>query len=56
MIDVESLYCKYRGLLLDDVVPFWFRHGIDWTHGGVLTCLNDDGSLVSGDKFIWSQT
>ena len=55
MIDVENLYRRYRGLLLDDVVPFWLRHGIDWTHGGVLTCLNDDGSLVSGDKFIWSQ-
>jgi N-acylglucosamine 2-epimerase len=55
MIDFENLYRQYRGLLLDDVVPFWFRHGIDRTHGGVLTCLNDEGSLVSGDKFIWSQ-
>ncbi len=55
MIDLENLHRRYRRLLLDDVVPFWFRHGIDRTHGGVLTCMNDDGSLVSGDKFIWSQ-
>jgi N-acylglucosamine 2-epimerase len=55
MKDIENLYRQYRGLLLDDVVPFWFRHGIDWEHGGVLSCIRDDGSLVSGDKFIWSQ-
>ncbi len=55
MIDSASLYRQYRELLLDNVVPFWFRHGIDWQHGGVLSCLRDDGSLVSGDKFIWSQ-
>jgi N-acylglucosamine 2-epimerase len=55
MMDIENLYRQYRGLLLDDVVPFWFRHGIDWEHGGVLSCIRDDGSLVSGDKFIWSQ-
>ncbi len=55
MIDLKNLHQRYRGLLLDDVVPFWFCHGIDRTHGGVLTCMNDDGTLVSGDKFIWSQ-
>jgi mannose/cellobiose epimerase-like protein (N-acyl-D-glucosamine 2-epimerase family) len=55
MIDIENLYRRYRGLLLDDVVPFWFRHGTDRTHGGVITCMDDDGTLVSGDKFIWSQ-
>ena len=55
MIEIENLYRRYHSLLMDDVVPFWFRHGIDWTHGGVLSCMNDDGSLVSGDKFIWSQ-
>jgi N-acylglucosamine 2-epimerase len=51
----EHIYHKYRGLLLDSFVPFWFRHGIDWEHGGVLSCLNEDGTLASGDKFTWSQ-
>jgi N-acylglucosamine 2-epimerase len=55
VIDSASLYSQYHGLLLDDVVPFWFRHGIDWKYGGVLSCLRDDGSRASDDKFIWSQ-
>lgn len=51
----RKLYQQYRELLLDNIVPFWFRHGIDWEYGGVLSCLRDDGSVASGDKFIWSQ-
>jgi N-acylglucosamine 2-epimerase len=55
MIDGFGLYSRYRTLLLDHVVPFWFRYGIDWQDGGVLSCIREDGSLVSGDKFLWSQ-
>ncbi|MGH9470819.1 MAG: AGE family epimerase/isomerase, partial [Terriglobia bacterium] len=54
-MNTTAIYDRYRSLLLDDVVPFWFRHGIDWKHGGVLSCMRDDGSVESGDKFIWSQ-
>lgn len=53
--DPVRLYEQYRELLLDGFVPFWFRHGIDWEHGGVLSCLREDGSLASENKFIWSQ-
>src|SRR5688572_11935255 len=31
------------------------RHGIDDVNGGVFTCMNDDGSLISEDKYLWSQ-
>jgi N-acylglucosamine 2-epimerase len=55
MTDFAKLYHQYRNLLLDNVIPFWFRNGIDWTYGGVLSCIRDDGSIASGDKFIWSQ-
>ena len=54
-MDSAKLYDQYRDLLLDGVVPFWLKHGIDWEHGGVLSCMNEDGSPVSGDKFMWSQ-
>jgi N-acylglucosamine 2-epimerase len=54
-MDFEKLYDQYRRLLLDGVVPFWLKHGIDWKYGGVLSCMNEDGSPVSGDKFMWSQ-
>lgn len=54
-METSRLYEQYRTLLLDGVVPFWLKHGIDWEQGGVLSCMNDDGSPVSGDKFMWSQ-
>ena len=40
--------------LLESVVPFWERHAID-PAGGINTCIRDDGSLVSRDKWLWSQ-
>lgn len=57
-IEIEQrrrLQETFRDLLLNNVVPFWQRYGIDWQEGGVLTCIGDDGSLLSTDKFIWSQ-
>jgi N-acylglucosamine 2-epimerase len=54
-LDREKVYAQYKTLLLDNVVPLWLQHGIDWKYGGVLSCIRDDGSIVSGDKFLWSQ-
>ena len=51
----KKIYDQYRSLLLDGVVPFWLERGIDREHGGVLSCMSDDGQVLSGDKFIWSQ-
>jgi len=42
--------CCLTGLFLSA-----FRFGIDWEHGGVLSCIHEDGALASEDKFIWSQ-
>jgi len=54
-MSADKLSKLYRSLLLDDVVPFWLKHGIDWDYGGVLSCMDDDGKIVNGDKFTWSQ-
>lgn len=54
-MDSGKLYDQYRSLLLDGFVPFWLKHGIDWEEGGVLSCMKEDGSPVSDDKFMWSQ-
>lgn len=43
-----------RGHLLDKVVPFWLRHAVDGA-GGLNTCIEDDGTLVSRNKYLWSQ-
>ncbi len=55
MMDRASLCRQYRQLLLEGIVPFWARHGLDTVHGGVLSCMREDGTPLSGDKYIWSQ-
>jgi len=45
----------YRATLLDDVIPFWLRHGLDREHGGMLTCLDRDGTVLDTDKSVWFQ-
>lgn len=45
----------YRRQLLEDVVPFWAAHAPDPEYGGYFTCLGRDGSMLSGDKYVWLQ-
>ena len=45
----------YRATLLEDVAPFWLRHGLDREHGGFLTALGRDGAIVDTDKSVWFQ-
>ena len=52
---VEHLVRVYRDGLLGDTLPFWMRHGADAEHGGILTCLDRDGSLLDTDKGVWQQ-
>jgi len=49
------LAATYRTTLLEDVIPFWLRHGLDHQYGGMLTVLDRDGSLLDSDKSIWFQ-
>jgi N-acylglucosamine 2-epimerase len=51
----NGLAAFYRDALLGDVLPFWLRHGMDPEHGGILTCLDRNGSLVDTDKSVWFQ-
>ncbi|MBI5685237.1 MAG: AGE family epimerase/isomerase [Verrucomicrobia bacterium] len=45
----------YRDALLGDVMPFWLRHGMDREHGGIITSLDRDGTVVDTDKSVWFQ-
>lgn len=36
------------------ILPWWESHGVD-DMGGVLTCFDNTGHLVSRDKYTWSQ-
>ncbi|VTR99899.1 AGE family epimerase/isomerase [Tuwongella immobilis] len=50
-----ALATEYRRHLLDDVIPFWLRHGMDSQQGGYFTALDRDGAVVDTDKSIWFQ-
>jgi N-acylglucosamine 2-epimerase len=50
----EGMAQWLRAHLFDHVLPFWTRHGID-ERGGLFTCLNDRGEVLSTDKWLWSQ-
>ncbi len=45
----------YRDTLLDNVIPFWLKHGLDQQHGGYFTALDRDGTVIDTDKSIWFQ-
>ena len=49
------LKALYRSTLLDDVAPFWLKHGWDREQGGLFTALDRDGTVLDTDKSIWFQ-
>jgi N-acylglucosamine 2-epimerase len=53
--DLARLKKQYRSTLLDDVIPFWLTHGLDAKHGGIMTALDRDGSVLDTDKSVWFQ-
>lgn len=52
---INQLIDIYRRGLLEDTIPFWTRHSVDWEYGGYLTFLDRDGSLFGTDKPVWLQ-
>ena len=45
----------YRDTLLNDVIPFWEKHSIDWEVGGYFSCMDRAGNVFDTDKFMWMQ-
>jgi len=55
-IDIqEELLSIYKEGLLEDTLPFWLDKCIDKTHGGYITSLDRDGSILDTDKGVWVQ-
>ncbi len=52
---LSALRTVYRDGLLNDTLPFWIPRAIDREHGGYLTCLDRDGTLLQTDKPVWVQ-
>ncbi len=51
----ERFVRVYREGLLEDVLPFWIEHCVDREHGGFLTALDRDGTVIDTDKGVWQQ-
>lgn len=51
----SELIAIYRDGLLLDTLPFWMTHGIDREHGGFMTSLDRDGTVIDTDKGVWQQ-
>ena len=56
MTSLPDLQVFLRQQLLEKIMPFWMRHAVDRVNGGLFTCISDDGTLQSRDKYLWSQT
>lgn len=53
--NVRALADLYKNTLLNNVLPFWETHSIDWQGGGYYTCLDRQGQIYDTDKFVWLQ-
>ena len=54
-LNFDELHNQYRSELLDRTIPFWLKRGMDWQNGGICTCISDEGKVLRGDKYVWSQ-
>lgn len=52
---LRALLAVYRDGLLDDTLRFWIPRSIDNEHGGYLTALDRDGTVLQTDKPVWVQ-
>lgn len=43
----------YKTGLLENIIPFWTKHCIDWDDGGFTFCLDRDGTVIDTDKGVW---
>lgn len=53
--ELVGLRDRFRGALLDDVIPFWFPGCLDHEFGGYFNALDRDGSVLDTDKAVWAQ-
>ena len=54
-MDLIKLRKRYEDELVNNVLPFWLKYGIDKVNGGIYTALDRDGSLLDTDKSVWFQ-
>lgn len=45
---------QYYETLVNEIIPYWLKNALDES-GAINNCLNEDGSLISKERYIWSQ-
>ena len=50
---IENYLETYKTGLLENIIPFWTKHCIDWEDGGFTFCLDRDGTVIDTDKGVW---
>ena len=45
----------YREDLVQNIMPFWMKYGLDTKNGGVYTCIDRNGELMDTTKSVWFQ-
>ncbi len=50
----SDYYRQYDNALNCEVMPFWLAHTRDES-GAINNCITEDGTLLSRDRYIWSQ-
>jgi len=51
--DIQNYLEIYKTGLLENIIPFWIKHCVDWEDGGFTFCLNRDGTVIDTDKGVW---
>lgn len=52
---LASWSASYKDDLVNNIMPFWLKNGLDRKHGGVYTCVDRDGTLMDTTKSVWFQ-
>ena len=42
---LDTWAAAYRNDLIENIMPFWMKFGLDRKHGGIYTCLDRDGQI-----------
>ena len=42
-----------RNYLLNNVLPFWAKHAIDYEMGGMFNMIDREGKIYGTDKNVW---
>lgn len=51
---MRDYYKLYSDTLKKEVIPYWLKYAKDES-GAINNCIAEDGSLLSKDRYIWSQ-